>query len=45
MAQIIYDSATVPGEEKDFADREIPFSSVKYEKSFLSFGVSCTLKL
>jgi len=45
VAQINYDTATAEGEKKDFAGGEVSYPTIKYEKSFLAFGVSCTLKL
>ncbi len=44
VAQISYDTATASGEQKDFNGMEASFPSVKYEKSFLAFGISCTMK-
>ncbi len=44
VAQITYDTATAPKEKKDFNGKEASFPAVKYEKSFLAFGISCTMK-
>lgn len=46
VAQINYDTATASGEVKDFGTTgaKASYPSVKYEKSFLAFGISCTMK-
>jgi long-chain fatty acid transport protein len=46
VAQISYDTATAPGEVKDFGNKgtKASYPSVKYEKNFLAFGISCTMK-
>lgn len=42
IAKIIYDTNTVAGEEKELLGNKIASQPIKYQKSFLSFGVSYT---
>ena len=42
VAKIIYDTNTVAGEEKELLGKKVASQPIKYEKGFLSFGVSYT---